>query len=198
LLFVLCSLMPLSLSWCPHTHMYPFIQSILLIIHHLYHQTIAFCSYRTFPRFRYLAVIFHFAYMYLPSYSGRASHAHTAPPPDPLHTNMRMCPSVLLRSTWPLFQSMRVLTVHLRVHSPEHDTSPSWNAWPILYIDSFLVYARPPLLYNDSSGIPVVYTSAKRPINYNVIYYISSITSMRNELVELIHKLITNPIIFQE
>jgi hypothetical protein len=40
--------------------------------------------------------------------------------------------------------------------------------------------------------------SAKGPINYNAIYYISSITSMRNELVELIHKLITNPIIFQE
>jgi hypothetical protein len=84
--YMLHSLTPLSLSWCPHTHMHPFIQSISL------------------------------------------------------------------RSTWSLSRTTRVLTVHLRAHSPEHDASPSWNARPILYVDSFLVYARPPLLYNDSSG----------------------------------------------
>src|ERR1700680_1895171 len=79
---LLRSLTPLSLSLCPHTHMHPLYSVDSTDRSHLYHRTVAFRGYRTFPRSRYLAGISHFAYMYLPSYSGRASHAHTAPPPD--------------------------------------------------------------------------------------------------------------------
>jgi hypothetical protein len=45
----------------------------------------------------------------------------------PLHTNMRMRPSVLLRFASSLSQSTRQLTAHLLVHSQNHDASPYYT-----------------------------------------------------------------------